>query len=420
MCVRKGVILPVILILITLVGIGAVVFWSTRKTSDKSGTGINIFNLPSQNGSSPEVTETKDFPRVSVFAEGLDTPWAIAFLPSFAEASKGESNGGMLVTERSGRVRFVSNEGQVKDEPVADIAEVKELSEGGLHGITLHPNFQSNNYVYVYYTYGESGGNTLNRVSRFTYNGSQMTDQKVIVDAIPGASNHDGGRIKFGPDKFLYITTGDAQNPSNAQNKDSLAGKILRVTDNGDPAPGNPFDSAQGKPSGDPRVYSYGHRNPQGITWDQDGTLWETEHGPSGFETGNDEFNKIEAGNNYGWSEIRGTQTRSGMVTPIIESGRTDTWAPAGLAYLPARAGEPAQAGVNGKFYFAGLRGQALYEVAGNLPNLKEHFKGEYGRLREVILGPDGILYVTTSNRDGRGVPKQGDDKILRINPNKL
>ncbi len=343
---RKGVILPIVLILIAIVGLVVGIFWNSRKSFNKSGAINTVFNLPSRNEPSPSAT-TEDAPLVSVFAEGFDTPWAIAFLPARA----GEPNGDMLVTERPGRIRLVEKGGKVKDEPVADISEVKELSEGGLHGIVLHPDFQSNNYVYVYYTYGESGGNTLNRVSRFTYNGSKLIDQKVIVDAIPGASNHDGGRIKFGPDKFLYITTGDAQNPSNAQNKDSLAGKILRVTDNGDPASGNPFDSAQGKPSGDPRVYSYGHRNSQGITWDQDGSLWETEHGPSGLETGNDEVNKIESGKNYGWPEIRGKEMRDGMVTPIIESGRSDTWAPAGLAYL------------NGKFYFAGLRGQALYEL---------------------------------------------------------
>ncbi|KKR39349.1 MAG: Quinoprotein glucose dehydrogenase [Candidatus Woesebacteria bacterium GW2011_GWB1_40_101] len=349
---------------------------------------INLSSFPniplplSQNVPSPK--DAKDAPATEVIAQGLDTPWSIAFLP----------DGNMLVTERKGTVRLNEN-------PIATIKNSKEIGEGGLLGIALDPNFSANYYVYLYYTYSESGGNTLNRVVRMKYKNNQLIDEKIIVEAIPGASNHNGGRVKFGPDGFLYITTGDAQNPSSAQDTNSLAGKILRVDENGNPAGGNPFGN---------RVYSFGHRNPQGITWDKNGALFETEHGPSGTETGNDEFNKIEIGKNYGWPDIRGKETKEGMVTPIAESGRTDTWAPAGLAYL------------NGKFYFTGLRGEALYEVTlnGASANLKTHFKGEFGRLRDVIVGPDGMLYLTTSNRDGRGVPKAGDDKIIRINPDKL
>lgn len=335
--------------------------------------------------------DLSDFPRVSVFAAGFDTPWSIAFLP----------NKDMLVTERPGRVRLVSKDGLVRGKPVAIIPAVKELSEGGLHGIALHPDFENNNYVYVYYTYEISKGNTFNRVVRFTFDGDTFKDEKIIVDGIPGAPNHDGGRIKFGPDNMLYITTGDAQNPSLAQDVNSLAGKILRVTEDGNPAPGNPFGN---------RVYSYGHRNPQGITWDSQGQLWEVEHGPSGLETGNDEFNKIEIGKNYGWPEIWGRKTKEGMVAPVLESGRKETWAPAGLSFL------------GGKFYFAGLRGETLYElsIGKDSFDLKRHLVKEFGRLREVVVGPDGLIYVTTSNRDGRGVPKEGDDKILRVNPYKL
>ncbi|OGV94954.1 hypothetical protein A3A66_04025 [Microgenomates group bacterium RIFCSPLOWO2_01_FULL_46_13] len=346
--------------------------------------------------SAPAIPQTSDkaaleeMPVTTVIAENLDTPWAIAFL----------ADGQMLVTERKGTVQLVNiKAGNISE--VGKIEAVREIGEGGLLGIALHPDFEVNHYVYLYYTYSEAGGRTLNRVVRMTYLGQRLTDEKVIVDEIPGASNHNGGRIKFGPDKFLYITTGDAQEPSRAQDTGSLAGKILRVTDDGSPAPGNPFDN---------RVYSYGHRNPQGITWDEEGRLWETEHGPSGAETGNDEFNRIEMGKNYGWPEIRGKQTRAGMVTSVSESGRSDTWAPAGLAYL------------NGKFYFAGLRGQALYgvSVSGNSAGLTTYFKGELGRIREVVAGPDGMLYVTTSNRDGRGKPVAEDDRIIRVNPDKL
>lgn len=389
--VKRGFTLPILLIVFLLIVFVMVYFRLLKPSLQKNVIDKTVTQLPLADNNSSTPTQKENVSRVSIVAQNLEVPWALTFLP----------DGGMLVTERKGRVRFISKSGELKAEPVVTISSVKQVVEGGLHGIALHPDFQNNRFVYLYYTYSGSEGNTLNRVVRYTYDGNTLTDEKVIVDAIPGNSNHDGGRIKFGPDKMLYITTGDAQNPSHAQDKNSLAGKILRVTDEGNPAPGNPFGN---------RIYSYGHRNPQGITWDKNGTLWETEHGPSGFETGNDEFNKIEIGKNYGWPEIRGKQTKSEMIAPIIESGRSDTWAPAGLAYI------------NGKIYFAGLRGQALYEVAdfSSAPRLVTQFKGEFGRLREVVAGPDGMLYITTSNRDGRGLPKSGDDKVFRVNPAKL
>ena len=389
---KKGFALPLLLLLIVGISIGFILWKSIGKKSTSDVINTNIPEIPLQvtNPSQPGVT-VEDIPQVSVVATGLDTPWAIAILPE----------GGLLVTERKGMIRLVDSSGGLQENPVAQISSAKEIGEGGLQGIVLHPDFISNKYVYLYYTYAGSSDNTLNRVVRMTHENKKLTDEKIIVDAIPGASNHDWGRIKFGPDRMLYITTGDAQNPSLAQDTNSLAGKILRVTDEGKPAPGNPFEN---------RVYTFGHRNPQGIAWDSDGTLWATEHGPSGLETGNDEFNRIESGKNYGWPEIRGSQTKSGMMSPILESGRGNTWAPSGLAY------------VGGKFFFAGLRGQALYEVSvnGSSASLKTHFKSEFGRLREVLTGPDGMLYITTSNRDGRGNPKTDDDKIIRINPQKL
>jgi glucose/arabinose dehydrogenase len=253
----------------------------------------------------------------------------------------------------------------------------------------------------LYYTYTASGNNTMNRVVRLTMeNEIFLVDEKIIVDAIPGASNHNGGRIKFGPDGYLYIGTGDAQEPSRAQDTNSLAGKILRVTDDGSPAPGNPFNN---------RIYSYGHRNVQGLAWDSNGQLWATEHGRSGALSGLDEVNKIESGKNYGWPEIQGNETRDGMITAAKNSGNT-TWAPAGMDY------------VAGSMYYAGLRGESLYEanVSGSqIPDVITHLKGQYGRLRDVVTH-NGMLYITTSNKDGRGSPKEGDDKILRINPEKL
>lgn len=341
----------------------------------------------------PSLTNEVQIPKASktqIITQGLEVPWAIVFLP----------DNSILVTERSGKVRLISN-GKLQTEPVATLNQVKEIGEGGLLGIAIHPKFTTNSYVYLYYTYGGSGGTTLNKVVRMTYQEGQLKDEVTLVDKIPGASNHNGGRIKFGPDGYLYITTGDAQNPSQAQDPATLAGKILRVTDEGKAVPGNPFNSL---------VYSYGHRNPQGLAWDSSGQLWASEHGPSGgqFGTGNDEINKIIMGKNYGWPIIQGNQTKPGMETPIKNSTPQTTWAPAGVAFY------------KGRIFFGGLRGQALFELNLQSLQLKEHFKNEFGRIRDVVLGPDNMLYITTSNRDGRGNPNPGDDKIIRINPEKL
>jgi len=185
-----------------------------------------------------------------------------------------------------------------------------------------------------------------------------------------------------------------------SQDVSSLAGKILRVTDTGQPSQDNPFGNL---------VYSYGHRNPQGLTWDNQGRPWAVEHGRSGALSGLDELNLIEAGKNYGWPIIEGDEEREGMTSPVIHSGSNNTWAPAGLSFW------------SGSLFFGGLRGQALYQIiiSGEDQALvvREHFKGEFGRIREVVLGPDNFLYFTTSNQDGRGSPIFIDDRIIKINP---
>lgn len=335
-------------------------------------------------------------PQAQVIATNLDTPWGIAFLP----------NGELLVTERQGNVKRVDQNGNVAT--VATLSKVQEIGEGGLLGIILHPDFSKNNYVYLYYTYSGSGNDTLNRVVRMKFENNKLSNEQIIVDKIPGASNHNGGRIKFGPDKLLYITTGDAQEPSLAQNTSSLAGKILRVTDEAKPAPGNPFGNA---------VYSYGHRNVQGLAWDKKGNLWATEHGRSGLASGFDELNVIVAGKNYGWPEIQGGETKAGMVKPRVHSGESTTWAPSGAAI------------VNDAIFFAGLRGQSLYQIklySDRIYKMEQplevqtHLQNEFGRLRDVVLGPDNMLYITTSNRDGRGSPASDDDKIIKVNPELL
>lgn len=347
-----------------------------------------------QTSTSSDQTDNQNIPLMTVIAKNLDTPWALAFL----------NNNSMLVTLRSGQVIKVETNGTVT--PVTSLSEVKEIGEGGLLGIALHPQFAINHFVYLYYTFEGNGNNTKNRVVRYAFENNSLRENKTILDNIPGALFHNGGRIKFGPDNNLYITTGDARDPSLAQNKTSVAGKILRVTDEGKSVSDNPFGSvytekrsAQDKPFSN-SVYSLGHRNPQGFAWDTNGNLWATEHGNSA----RDEVNRIEKGKNYGWPEVQGQETKPGLELPIIESG-TDTWAPSGAAIL------------NNKLYFAGLRGEALYEMDLSTKELQTHFKSELGRIREVVLGPDNMLYITTSNTDGRGNPQADDDKIIRINP---
>lgn len=350
---------------------------------------ISMVKVGEINEASP--TDTNSVPRLSTIAANLEIPWALVFLPA---SPLGRPNRSILFTERPGRVRLIDNKGNLNPTPIAVIDDVLQEGEGGLLGITIHPDFSKNSFVYLYYTYANNNRQTLNRVVRFKFENNTLSDKTTIVDAIPGALFHNGGRIKFGSDGFLYITTGDSQNPSLAQDKNSLAGKILRVTDDGRPAPNNPFGN---------EVFSFGHRNSQGIAWDKDNRLFSTEHGASAL----DEINVIEKGKNYGWPVIRGNQTQNGMQTPMVNS-RSDTWAPSGAAYL------------NGSIFFAGLRGQALFEYNIETKNLTSHLKGEIGRIREVVLGPDNLLYITTSNRDGRGIPGITDDKIILVNPTKL
>jgi glucose/arabinose dehydrogenase len=371
------------LLLLLFLSISAIFVFQNRK-QEKDKTPPILQESPKEQTS---LTQTPE-----VIATNLDTPWAIAFLP----------DGSFLVTERKGKIWRVNSSGTRDLNHIADISNVREIGEGGLLGITVHPDFTSNRYVYLYYTYQSEGDNTFNRVVRMEYKESELQNEKVILDAIPGSVNHNGGRIKFGPDGLLYIGTGDAGEPSLAQDTNSLAGKILRITAEGTVPKDNPF--------GNP-VYSYGHRNVQGLAWDNAGNLWATEHGRSGALSGFDELNLIEKGGNYGWPEIQGDETRQGMISPKQHSGANTTWAPSSAVFAGS------------SLYFAGLRGQTLYEAVienENVTELKEHLKQQYGRLREVVLGPDGLLYFTTSNRDGRASPEKDDDRIIRLNVSDL
>jgi glucose/arabinose dehydrogenase len=292
--------------------------------------------------------------------------------------------------------------GELLEEPVA-LIDVAATGEAGLLGLALDPDFGGNHYLYIYYTYRD-GSALRNRVVRLVEHNNRASDPRIILDGIPGSSIHDGGRLKFGPDGKLYITTGDARDRSLPQDLTSLAGKILRINADGSFPQDNPFPNSP--------VYSLGHRNPQGLSWHPaTGQLFSTEHGP----TGNDEVNIIEAGRNYGWPVVEGAAGRSEFNDPLLSF--TPSVAPSGATFYSGHA----LPGWEGDLFFSTLRGEHLHRItlSPSAPHqVLDHdplFQGEYGRLRDIIQGPNGFLYLATSNRDGRGGISAGDDRILRI-----
>lgn len=337
-------------------------------------------------GFKPTAPSNQEPANKPVVVQGLDIPWEVAELP----------DGSLMVTERPGQLRRIYWDKQVE----VRVEGVVHQGEGGLMGLALHPDYENNGKLYLMMTTRQGDGLT-NRVVSYIFNevSNQLNEPRIIIEGIPGASNHDGGRLAFGPDGYLYITTGDAQQDQLAQDKNSLAGKILRVADEGGIPADNPFSNA---------VYSYGHRNVQGIVWDKEGRLWATEHGPSGTQSGCDEVNLIVKGGNYGWPYVRCEQGKAEMINPVIQSGRSETWAPSGMAIR------------GDQLLFAGLKGETIYRgtIEGdNLVNLKKLLGGEYGRLRTVKESGDSKwVYLLTSNRDGRGKIRPGDDRLIRLN----
>jgi glucose/arabinose dehydrogenase len=338
---------------------------------------------------------------VEVVITGLEVPWSIVFAP----------DGRVLITERPGRVRVIEK-GKLRPEPLATIPDVEPSGESGLMGLTLHPQFAQNHLLYVAYAY--RGDGKRDRVVRYRETGLALLDRQVIIEDIPAAQFHAGCRLRFGPDGKLYITTGDATDRQLAQRLDSLAGKILRLNDDGTVPPDNPFVNQQGAR---PEIWSYGNRNSQGIDW-QPGTnvMFETEHGPSGFDGpgGGDEVNIIEKGKNYGWPVIHHTQTRDGMESPLLEY--TPAVAPAsGMFYRGSAIPE-----FRGNFFFGCLRGTCIIRVVldgSRVVSQERLLEGSYGRIRDVAEGPDGAIYFSASNRDGRGTPASNDDRILKLVP---
>jgi glucose/arabinose dehydrogenase len=311
----------------------------------------------------------------STVATGIQVPWGLAFLPDKSA----------LVAERdSGKIKRIAGK-QVTD--VGTVEGVRSSAEGGLLGVAVDPGYPGKPYIYVYYS-----GDDDNRIARITYQDGKLSGQQVILDGIPKAAIHNGGRLRFGPDGFLYAGTGDGSDRPNSQDDDSLGGKILRITTDGKAAPGNP----------DGRVWiTKGHRNVQGLAFDGN-QLYAAEFGQSTW----DELNAITPGSNYGWPAAEGISQLDGMTDPIAQWHTADA-SPSGIAFA------------KGHVFMASLRGQRLWAipVAGGkrTGEPQAFFTNQYGRLRTVELAPDGSLWVTTSNTDGRGGARAGDDRILRV-----
>jgi len=316
---------------------------------------------------------------VGTVARGLVAPWGIAFLP----------DGSALVSERDTTKVLAIPAAGGRAREVGRLEAAQPQGEAGLLGLAVSPTYDEDSLVYAYLSTASD-----NRVVRMQYDGRRLGEPRVVLEGIPNGFIHDGGRLEFGPDGYLYISTGEIGEEQLAQDRDSLAGKILRVTPDGKPAPGNPVD---GSP-----VWTMGHRNVQGLAFDDQDRLWASEFGANTW----DELNRIERGRNYGWPLVEGRGDLEEYRNPFAQ-WRTSEASPSGLAYA------------EDALWMASLRGQRLWRVPvrdnGTIGKPQGFFVGDYGRLRTVVVAPDGSLWLSTSNRDGRGEPAPQDDRILRV-----
>jgi len=352
-----------------LIGIGAIL----------AGAGYVAYRMVTR----PEYGEVDAELELMDLATGLTIPWAVRPVGN-----------GFLVTERPGRLTYVEG-GRPRVVKSFDVAAV---GEAGLLGLELDPDFESNRRIYLYMSIYRDG-DIVNRVvrARLDRDLRDLGTLEVILDGIPGANIHDGGRVRLGPDGYLYVTTGDANIPSLAQDPESLAGKILRIGLEGEPHPENPFGN---------EVYSLGHRNPQGLDWHPGtGELYSSEHGP----IGHDEINIIVPGGNYGWPIYAGYSRDERYVSPVFETGDR-TIAPSGASFIDGRV-----IGLRGYVYaVACLRGSQVFIYDPDTGETYSVLSGVLGRLRELIPYGEGFI-VATSNRDGRGSPREGDDRLVYV-----
>ena len=357
---------------------------SPTTSSPAAPTTESTESEPSSPSTSPPDHAAGPVKVVDTIATGLAAPWGVGFLP----------NGDAVVTERDTRRVLLL------EAPSYDVKQVGLISaavstvdvggEAGLLGVAVSPDFASDHLLYFYLSTASD-----NRIVKATLEKGRLGTPQVILDGIPNGDFHDGGRLAFGPDGYLYASTGETGEGDLAQDKTTLAGKILRITTDGDPAPGNPFPGSE--------IWSYGHRNVQGLAFDDQDRLWSSEFGYHTY----DELNLIEPGNNYGWPMVEGQGDEKGLVNPQVVWA-TDVASPSGLAWL------------DGDLWLASLRGERLWRIdvhGAHASDPTDFFVGEYGRMRTVVVTPDGQLWVTTSNRDGRGEPRAGDDRILLVDP---
>ena len=345
---------------------------------------IIILSSPSNPIEIPRpVTNSNMTKSVEIVAMHLQKPWAMAF-----------ADDRIFFTEKIGKIQVIDS-GALLDEPLANL-RVADLTDAGLLGIALHPDFANNHYLYVFYTYAEDN-KLWNKVIRITESENKLVNAQIILEKIPGAEFDNGGVIKFGPDSKLYVATGDATNEAAAQDLQSLSGKILRLNDDGTIPSDNPFS--------DSPVFSYGHRNPQGLAWDKSGNLYETEHGP----TKNDELNLVKAGQNFGWPEQQCYGDKKFVDALICYNPSLE---PSGMVFYSSD-----KLDFRNNLIMASLRGNNLYQISiddGKI-TLDKSILGGAGRIRDVNEGPDGYLYILTGNTDGRGFPDKTDDKLIRI-----
>jgi glucose/arabinose dehydrogenase len=328
---------------------------------------------PAASSPTPSAVRSRGEPRAREIVSDLQAPWGLVAL----------KDGTFLISERDTREIVRIRSGSTSR--VRTIDEADPAGEGGLLGLAITEDEKT---VFAYYTAAND-----NRIVSMSWDGRDLGAPKVILRGIPKGFRHNGGRMIIGPDGYLYVGTGESGDGSLSQDKDSLGGKILRLRVDGRPAPGNPFGN---------EVFSYGHRNVQGLAFDADGRLWASEFGQQAW----DELNLIREGANYGWPEVEGSGTVKGMTNPKVV-WRTDDASPSGLAYW------------QGALWMAGLRGERLWEIPLDGASTRDpiaHFRGDYGRLRTVVVAHDGnSLLLSSSNTDGRGDPSRDDDRLFRV-----